>query len=129
MNAGIATLAAIAVGASSFARVIGADASGAATRSLLLWVELDQPAGSGDCDLRFQLWDAAIGGRRITEPREVLASVTDDGATRVELDFGAAPRRVEGWLGVATRCPGGEGEYRPTGSRWEMREGYLTNHP
>ena len=67
---------------------------------------------SGDCDLRFRLWDALGGGTQIGTAQTRTNVGLAEGYFTVQLDFG--PVAFTGsarWLEIEVRCPAGAGSY------------------
>jgi hypothetical protein len=65
-----------------------------------------------NCDLRFLLYGAEIGGSQVGPIQEKTAVAVTGGYFTVVLDFGSAAFTGEArWLEVAVRCPTGSGDY------------------
>jgi hypothetical protein len=77
---------------------------------------------NGTCDLRFILWDAAIGGSQVGSIVSLEGVEIEDGLFTARLDFGG-PDVHNGsarWLEVAVRCPAGSGGYVTLDPRQEL---------
>ncbi|MGH7785824.1 MAG: hypothetical protein ACRERC_03100 [Candidatus Binatia bacterium] len=71
----------------------------------------DVPA-DGPCDLRFELFDAAIDGGQIGAAQTYTDVVLADGLFTLQLNFGGeAFDGNDRWLQIATRCPAGAGAF------------------
>jgi hypothetical protein len=69
------------------------------------------PVGDA-CDLRFWLWDAAIGGSQVGSTVTLEGVTLVDGLFTAQLDFGADAFQGDArWLEVAAACPAGSGGY------------------
>ncbi len=82
----------------------------------------DGTPANGNCDIRFILYDAAIGGNLVGLIADRTGvSVTDGMFTVPDLDFGSgAFTGAKRWLDVAVRCPTGSGSYTTIGDRQEL---------
>ena len=66
---------------------------------------------NGVCDLRFILWNAAIGGAQVGSILTLEGIEIEDGLFTARLDFGGTDvhNGSARWLEVAVRCPAGSG--------------------
>jgi hypothetical protein len=65
-----------------------------------------------DCDLRFWLWDSAIGGAQVGSTVTLEGVTLVDGLFTAQLGFGADAFQGDArWLEVAAACPAGSGDY------------------
>ncbi|MGI9015096.1 MAG: hypothetical protein ACR2GY_12740 [Phycisphaerales bacterium] len=79
-------------------------------------------AVNDNCDFRFTLWDAAVGGVQIGAQVNVNNVALVDGRVTADLDFGAAAfNGANRWIQVAVRCPAGSGGYTTLTPRQAVR--------
>jgi hypothetical protein len=74
------------------------------------------------CDLRFILWNAAIGGSQMGSIVTLEGVEIEDGLFTARLDFGGMDVHNGSacWLEVAVRCPAGSGGYVTLDPRQEL---------
>jgi hypothetical protein len=86
--------------------------------------QLKGPGGpvNGTCDLRFILWDAAVGGSPLGNTLTWEGVEIEDGLFTARLDFGGMDIHTGAarWLEVDVRCPTGVGDYVPLEPRQEL---------
>jgi hypothetical protein len=74
----------------------------------------------GQCDLKFELYDAATGGTKLGEdvkPNQPLSG----GLFATQLDFGSGAFRGDArWVDLSVRCPSGAGAYELLPLRHEL---------
>ena len=77
---------------------------------------------NGVCDLRFILWNAAIGGAQVGSILTLEGIEIEDGLFTARLDFGGTDvhNGSARWLEVAVRCPAGSGGYVTLSPRQEL---------
>jgi hypothetical protein len=75
---------------------------------------------NGTCDLRFILWNAAIGGSQMGNIVTLEGVEIEDGLFTARLDFGGVHDGSARWLEVAVRCPAGSGGYVTLSPRQEL---------
>jgi len=73
--------------------------------------QMESPT-DGSCDLRFDLFDAAISGNQIGTTQTASGVSIDNGLFTVPLDFGSSAfAGADRWLQIAVRCPAGAGNF------------------
>jgi hypothetical protein len=77
---------------------------------------------NGTCDLRFILWDTAIGGSQVGSIVTLEGVEIEDGLFTARLDFGGSDvhNGSARWLEAAVRCPAGSGGYVTLSPRQEL---------
>jgi hypothetical protein len=77
---------------------------------------------NGTCDLRFILWNAAIGGSQVGNILTLERVEIEEGLFTARLDFGSTDvhNGSARWLEVAVRCPAGSGGYVTLDLRQEL---------
>lgn len=73
-------------------------------------------AVSGNCDLRFKLYDQPTGGAQIGSDVNRTTTLDDGYFAVTDLDFGGGAFNGQArWLEIAVRCPAGSGSYNTLG--------------
>ena len=76
------------------------------------WLQQNDVAVEGLCDLNFSLFDSAIDGAQIGSTlARANHTVTGGYFTVSDLDFGAVFTGAARWIEVAVRCPAGNGDF------------------
>lgn len=96
----------------SQAEILRADAPVGDAITYQGWLQQNDVAVQGVCDLRFSLFDAAANGTQVGSTLERANHAVNSGYFTVsDLDFGAVFTGAARWLAVAVRCPAGSGNF------------------